>query len=416
MQWIKPGKITKLFERALNYVDPRLVNHGKRVAYLVAKMLEAQNKYDQKIRQSAYFLALVHDIGAYRTEEIDQLVRFETEKDYQHSVYGYLFVRELSPLKELSKIILYHHTRHDRFPDEPSHIRELSQMICLADRIDIFRDNFGTSPEKLLKMLNAESGKRFDPYVIEQFLRAEKQFGLLSRADSAPERCGFMDKVAVTEQEVEAYLHMLVSSIDFRSRYTVTHTVNTIFFSKLIAKKLGVGEKELSQIAFGALLHDIGKIGTPVEILENPAKLTPEEMAVMRRHVEITHEIIRDIIEPDVVRIATRHHEKLDGSGYPAGLKDRELTLAERIVAVADIASALRGTRSYKEAFSQEKIHAILGEMNSKGLLDSKAVAVVQDNLDRMVAEVDERSMPVIQVYDRIQAEYAVIMRNAHKG
>ena len=97
------------------------------------------------------------------------------------------------------------------------------------------------------------------------------------------------------------------------------------------ARILGMSEEQIRQIYYGALLHDLGKIGIPVEILEFPGKLSPQAMNIMRTHVNITEEILGGTIDPAITKIAIRHHEKLDGSGYPRGLKANELTL-ERCV------------------------------------------------------------------------------------
>lgn len=93
-------------------------------------------------------------------------------------------------------------------------------------------------------------------------------------------------------------------------------------------------------------MHDVGKIGIPLSILEKPGKLDDEEMKVMRTHVELTEDILEGCIEPVLLQAAARHHEKLDGSGYPRGLHAAELSMPDRIIAVADIVSALVYTRA----------------------------------------------------------------------
>ena len=129
--------------------------------------------------------------------------------------------------------------------------------------------------------------------------------------------------------------------------------MTTTSISYELAKRMGLKGRALSDIYFGSLLHDLGKIGIPVEILEFPGKLSPQAMRIMRTHVELTGLILGPDVEEKIRKIAMRHHEKLDGSGYPLGLTAMDLSLEERIVAVADIVSALAGTRSYKEAFFQ---------------------------------------------------------------
>lgn len=128
-------------------------------------------------------------------------------------------------------------------------------------------------------------------------------------------------------QERRRFLEMQALSIDFRSE---------------------IPKDSYSDLYYGALLHDIGKVSTPVEILEKPGKLTSEEFEVMKKHVTETRKILDGYVNPKAYRIAVRHHEKLDGSGYPLGLKAEDLSLEERICAISDIVSALvrRGVKA----------------------------------------------------------------------
>ena len=102
---VTAGSISGLIQRTLNYVDTRLVDHGARVAWLVYHMLQEQGKYTLKEQQEICFAALIHDIGAYKTEEIDRMIQFETEEVWEHSVYGYLFLKYLTPLAEWADVV-----------------------------------------------------------------------------------------------------------------------------------------------------------------------------------------------------------------------------------------------------------------------------------------------------------------------
>ena len=109
--------------------------------------------------------------------------------------------------------------------------------------------------------------------------------------------------------------------------------------------------------------------------------------------------------------IALRHHEKLDGSGYPRGLNAESLDMPQRIVAVADIISALTGTRSYKDAFSKEKTVSILEDMAEKGLVDSVIVSMFVENYDTIMGAVRQRSQPILDKYHEMQRQYQVLER-----
>jgi putative nucleotidyltransferase with HDIG domain len=130
-----------------------------------------------------------------------------------------------------------------------------------------------------------------------------------------------------------------------------------------IAEAMGLPPKELDVIRRGGLLHDIGKIGTPAEILDKPGKLTDEELRVMREHVNIGARILEPIPRlADSMPIVLQHHEWVNGGGYPNGLAGEEVTLHARICAVADCFDALSSDRPYRAGLPVKKILQILQE------------------------------------------------------
>ena len=168
---------------------------------------------------------------------------------------------------------------------------------------------------------------------------------------------------------------------------------------------------DIRDVICAAMLHDLGKMEIPVEILEFPGKLSPQAMRVMRTHVDLTGQILGTNVSARVRDIALRHHEKLDGSGYPRGLSAVSLDMPQRIVAVADIISALTGTRSYKDAFSKEKTVSILKDMADNGLIDSMIVSMFVENYDTIMGAVRRRSQPILDKYHEMQRQYQVLER-----
>ncbi|WP_349773228.1 HD-GYP domain-containing protein [Lacrimispora xylanisolvens] len=198
--------------------------------------------------------------------------------------------------------------------------------------------------------------------------------------------------------------------IDFRSHYTVTHTITTTSISYELGKLLSYPEDRLNVILCGALLHDLGKIAVPVEILEYPGKLSRQAMNIMRTHVGFTKEIFGGSIDDAVERIALRHHEKLNGTGYPDGLFAKDLSNEERLVAIADIISALTGTRSYKESYPLEKITTILESMKNDQLVDPDIVTIAVTNLDSILETTAVRCRPILRIYEKLKNEYQYLL------
>ena len=405
---IQPEGIINILYKTLNHVDARLIDHGLRVAYIVYRMLSPLNVHSDKELQNICFLSVLHDIGAYKTDEIDRMVQFETKYVREHSIYGYLFVKYFSPIGYLAPAVLFHHTDWRQLKscaNMSQQNKEYAQIIRLADRADIFNE-YGKNADDFEKYLKDLSDGQFHLDVIELYQRAGITFPLDLTSKSYGEFRNFIRNADFSNEEIDRYLKMIISAIDFRSYYTVTHTVTTSAISGSLAHFMGLEKSQYDEIVCGAMVHDLGKIGIPVEILEFPGKLSPQAMGIMRTHVEITDEILGDHVSPVVRNIAVRHHEKLDGSGYPGRLHGHELSTGERIVAAADIVSALCGVRSYKTAYPREKIIMIIRDMAFHGLIDSNIVDLIGENYDKIMHAAYKECTPVIEVYQMIQKEY----------
>ena len=424
MKQISSKNMAGIVCRTLNHVDERLVDHGIRVAYIVLKMLEAEGISDQKRIRDLCFLTMVHDVGAYKTEEINDMVQFETGNVWNHSIYGYLFLKYLSPFSELSSVILFHHTDYEkliRIPDLQSDIIKWAQIVNLADRMDVCMQT--GEVKDITSFLERFREKKFSSEVVDLFLNVEKKDHVLEnlrrnheeKLNISKEVFMSLGNPSYAKEEIDTYLKMIVYAIDFRSPFTVILTITTTSISRELAVLMDLDENQVTQIYYGALLHDLGKIGIPVEILEYPGKLSPQAMKIMKTHVNITEEIMNGEIEHVVAKIALRHHEKLDGSGYPRGLKSDDLTLSERIVAIADIVSALYGRRSYKEAFGKEKIVGILSEMKENGLLCYQTVDIMIKHFDEIMENVRNTCEPVLEVYDHMNIEYTELCKICQK-
>ncbi len=173
---------------------------------------------------------------------------------------------------------------------------------------------------------------------------------------------------ALRESEYEA-LEVLSDAAEYKDPETASHIARVSHYSKLIAQKYGLDEKEQNIIFYAAPLHDIGKIGIPDSILLKPGRLTKEEFEKMKEHSKIGAEILsakkNEFLQAGHL-IALHHHEKYDGSGYPAGLEGEEISLYGRIVAIADVFDALTSERPYKKAWSFEDATSLLEREKGK--------------------------------------------------
>ena len=149
----------------------------------------------------------------------------------------------------------------------------------------------------------------------------------------------------------------IANAVEARDKRTGRHSFRVAVYSMLIAVELGCDEEEIENIRQIGLLHDIGKIGVPDSILNKPAKLTKKEFDIMKTHVEIGGEILKDFTTiKNVAEGAKYHHERYDGSGYNCGLKGKEIPLTARIIGIADAFDAMTSNRVYRPAMSMDRV------------------------------------------------------------
>jgi len=156
-------------------------------------------------------------------------------------------------------------------------------------------------------------------------------------------------------------------ALDLRDNETEYHTLRVVETSLELAAAMGIKNDDLIHIKRGALLHDIGKMGVPDEILHKPGPLTDEEWLIMRKHPQFAYEMLSPIgYLHRALDIPSCHHEKWDGTGYPRGLKGEQIPLAARLFAIVDVWDALRSDRPYRKAWPEEKVLEYLKEQSGK--------------------------------------------------
>jgi PAS domain S-box-containing protein/putative nucleotidyltransferase with HDIG domain len=186
-----------------------------------------------------------------------------------------------------------------------------------------------------------------------------------------------MDLAMAYDATIEGWSHAL----DLRDKETEGHTQRVTETTVKLARAFGMSEADLVQVRWGALLHDIGKMGVPDGILHKPGPLSEEEWGAMKKHPTFAYEMLAPI---GYLRLALDipycHHEKWDGSGYPRGLKGAQIPLIARIFAVVDVWDALRSDRPYRAAWTEEKALEYIQD-SSGGYFDPHVVDVVMQNL-----------------------------------
>ena len=200
--------------------------------------------------------------------------------------------------------------------------------------------------------------------------------------------------IRLREQET---VYRLARAAEYRDPETGMHLVRMAMYCEVISQAYGASRDVSEMIFLAAPMHDVGKVGTPDEILLKPSRHTPEEAYIMRQHARMGHEILKDSTSPLLqmaADIALTHHEKYDGSGYPYGMAGDTIPLAGRITALADVYDALTSRRIYKPAWTLDD--ALTEVRFGTGIhFDPKVVAAFEDALPEIVA-IRERHLDTI--------------------
>ncbi|MGO8666631.1 MAG: HD-GYP domain-containing protein [Desulfobaccales bacterium] len=172
---------------------------------------------------------------------------------------------------------------------------------------------------------------------------------------------------------MEALMHVLESTIAARDPYTVGHQRRVSQIACTIGREMGLSEDRLHSLRIAGILHDLGKIAIPSDLLSKPGKLTPMEFALIKTHPQVAYNILAPISLPgNTAKIILQHHERINGSGYPQGLHGEEILLEARILGVADVMEAMCSHRPYRASLGLAETLAEL--TRNKGILYDAAV------------------------------------------
>lgn len=388
--------IFKTFNCAYEKFDKEILIHGKEVAYITLQICN-QLSIDENTKKNLIIAAYLHDVSASKTNYFDKLKNFDTFKHYEHCLYGYSFFDTLIPSSDFSKYILYHHHKYN----SKNIINKIempleSNILKLADDISLFKhSNNDVTVDKINEFLN-KNRELYNPIYLNEILNNNGELILKSLLDNS--YIEFIDNYGenyfVSKSIFMEFVECIAFMLDFKCEITNIHSLSVCLFSILLSEEFNFSKEEISEIRIGSLLHDIGKFGIPDDILKKPGRLTTEEFAIMKKHIEYTYEIVSNLKNEKILNIASNHHEKLNGKGYPRAISN--LSLAERIVAVADIFAALNQKRSYKKEFPKEKTIEILSNCVKNGELDEEIVNKIIDKYDYFI----NKSLKLFEEYN----------------
>lgn len=168
---------------------------------------------------------------------------------------------------------------------------------------------------------------------------------------------------------VREMIEAFAKTIDMKDKYTRGHSTRVAEYTAMLARELGYNDETVDKYYNIALLHDIGKIGVPPEVLNKPGKLTDQEFGIIKSHSALGFNVLKDIsIMPELAIGAGEHHERPDGKGYPRGLKGEEISRVAQIIGVADTFDAMYSDRPYRKRMNFDKAVSIISEVSGTQL------------------------------------------------
>lgn len=407
MEYIHSKDIFLLMRDTLKLLDRRVMDHGSRVAYYLYKMLECKGGYEKFELADFVFLASLHDVGAYKTENLKEMIRYECKEPMAHAAYGYLIFKHLSPLSELATVILYHHTNYSQLEALDYEYKDIAADLNLAEKIDIFSVALGDKFD--FRMFQKQAGTAISKEALDLFEETEHKYGVLSKVKSGEykeELADIVEYMIFTNEDKKKSLEMLTYCQGFKSELSVVNAVVCMCIAEVIGQKAGLSVLEREQLYYGALLHDIGMMAVPREITSAPRSLTPEEYKKVRMHVHLAERVLKDRMADEVVGIVAAHHERCDGSGYPRGLREVQMNRNQEIVQFADSVTALMGGRAYRPALKDPEILSLIKKEATVGKYNKAIVNIFFDHYEEIMEYVKVRADETMSTYKKLNRQY----------
>lgn len=410
MEYISSRNIFLLLRDTLKLIDRKPMDHGSRVGYLVYIMLKCKGGYEQFELADFLMLTTLHDIGAYKTDKMGERLTYEFKNPMPHSVFGFLFLKNISPLADKAKMVLYHRVPCDKIKKENFDFVSETQILMLAEAAEVYHG--ALKNEFDYKMFRKQQDIFYTKEALDLLDEAVEKYDVFSHlADESyqHELDELLEYMIFTNEEKHNYVVMLMMCLMFRSKIALIDAATCLSTAEKIAEKMNLSETERERLYYATAIHDIGMLSVPSRILEAPRGLEEDEIETVRKHIELENKILSNRMDPEVVRIATAHHERLDGSGYPYGLTAKQMSKEQFILQVADVVTGMSCERNYREQLSKEEIIKSLTEEASKGKLDAEAADVYISNYDEITQYVEHKVKETVTTCNDLIRKYEVV-------
>ena len=377
------------FSTALDFVEKELLgittNHGRRAAYVSSRICRSMGLSEVEIFDMAG-CAILHDnaLTEYlilaRSSGLRSLEQFET-----HCLIGERNAKAFPFAGNIDNVILEHHENwdgsgfHGLKGDE---IPVRSTALRLADNMDLelaMGDGRPTLGKDIREHTRKYAGSIYSPKAVEALLKNLDDEFLRNLGDDRIEDALREEmpalNVELNAEQLLELCELFALIIDAKSPFTRNHSTRVAELTRRVSLQFGIDAERVQEMMIAAYLHDLGKLSVPLHLLEKPGSLTSTEFHAMRHHSEVTAQLLGKVRGLDhIAHWCETHHEKLNGSGYPYGIRAPKLAFESQIIAVCDIYQALAEERPYRDSLPQANVFAILDEMVALGELNPEVV------------------------------------------
>ena len=382
--------VMKTISDSIDLISEDITGHHKMVTYIALRIGKKLNLSKDELRKLA-FSGLIHDIGIlYFDKKIDEVLK--DRSNVEHAYVGYCLMEDYFPLDGYARILKNHHTDWGELED--NNINYLSNIMNLSDITAFILGK--TEKEKVLIKdyiigdIKDFCEEKINQEVLDALLSLAQQESFWLEATDINVREDLLENYITEKLDIKLSLEQvknigeIVSHvIDFRNPFTATHSKGIATVSSKLAEDLSFSEEGVKIMEIAGYFHDIGKMAVPTSVINKKGKLSDEEWALMKTHTFYSYYVLNNITEiPEMKEWAAFHHETLDGKGYPFNIGKSKLSLGARILAVADIFTALTEDRPYREGFNKEMVVKILRENVENNKIDKKIVELLIDKYE----------------------------------
>lgn len=376
-------------------INHEIADHHQQVAYMAFRIAE-QMQLPVVQKKDLTLAGLLHDVGAFSLDERMALIENEPPSAQDHAVRGARLLEEFGPLTQAADYIRYHHVPWKdgagrTFNGQP--VTHFSHILHLADRIAVSIDrsqNVIGQIKAIQQKILSLKGTVFMPELVDAFMEISGNEYIWLDMEyrtllyTLPDIVVF-DTVELDLNEIIKLTEIFANIIDFRNPFTANHSAGVAKTAEKLAELAGFSKSECQMMLIAGNLHDLGKLAVSKDILDKPDSLNKEEFNVIRSHTFYTFRLLQAIKGFETINTwASFHHERLNGKGYPFHLGGDALSLGSRIMAVADIFTAIMEDRPYRAGMSDEKASGVLRSMADEQVICPFVLSILMDNFTQI--------------------------------